>query len=164
MRETTLHVVLRIPRRHRIDGETYDPIREHNRIVRKYNNVVVAKFGSHRLANSSTIEVREQIAKGRRCCLFLVIKDRGQFFGFRAPLVEVSVGPLGSDTAGIRYPTYYARVEAGTAMYFVVSDEFLPADIEGLLLASNERKLLDVLSECRTPLMLVHRPEAEMEE
>jgi hypothetical protein len=155
--EKPVHLVLRIPMVAQIAKQRFSVVDAHNVIFEKLGNVAVAKWGQSG-TRARADRLQRQIENGSETLLILVAKSGGQFLGFQAPLSGVH---LGKPTAQIRAisPPYYDQLGEGSSLWCTVNRAFVPADLQNLHLASNERPLLDVLGDSRTTSMLVKSSE-----
>jgi len=52
-------------------------------------------------------------------------------------------------------PEYYKHLDESPQLWFLVESSFKQVDLAKFRLTTNQRPLIDVISECRTPSMLV---------
>lgn len=158
------HIVLRLNQKVSIRGEKVDTISAHNSIFDQASHIAVGKFGNAWSAEKCEDYCRS-IKKSKRPQLIVVTRSGEKLSGWSAPLESVFT----ADDKRARHlamPAYYhelahqpsllaTALAAKPSMWFVVIDKFKPCSLGNLWLASNGRRLNDVLRETRTALMLV---------
>ena len=149
----TLHLVLRAAESSRIAGRRVNLLDEHNSLARRNGVVALAKFGA-KPGDASIDRLVCQIASGRSTRLYLVFKRGSRFSGYAASMSAIRMGQDAGDWTGLA-PSYYADVDVIPGLWLLLRGELRPAGLADLRLATNGRKLLDVVAECRTAAMLV---------
>ena len=147
------HLVLRVPLTTPVDGRPINTLDAHNEVARRTGRVAVAKFGQPGTKLRAEV-LRTQIRQQRKTWLVLVSKRGSQFLGFQAPLISVHHGMPTPDIRKIA-PPYYEKLDQVAELWLTVEGPFVAADLRRFRLATNQRPLLEVISECRTSSMLV---------
>jgi hypothetical protein len=153
--DRTAHFALRIPRITRVEGQNIDTIEAHNEVAKKFGQVALAKFGKAG-ANTRFEMLLHQIESGSETLLILITKQGDHFLGYQSPLSSIY---RGNPTAIIRraMPAYYSKLDQIGTLWFSVDSPFTRVDLTKFRLLTNRRPLLEVISTCRTPSMLVER-------
>jgi hypothetical protein len=157
---TPVHFLLRVPWVTRIEGHptrAINTIDAHSKKIRELGYSTVAKFG--RPSPAHTIQrLNKQIHEGRCTRLILVVKTvvkRGiTFVGYQSEISSIRAGPPTTEIK-VSAPSYYQELSYAAGLWFIVRTPFAICDLTKLYLASNKKPVLDVLSKCRTPSMLV---------
>jgi hypothetical protein len=154
-----IHFLLRVPRLTRIEGYaafTIDTIDAHSKTIQELGQATIAKFGKPPPA--PTVErLKKQIKEGKRTYLILVVKSartRRSHLGYQTEIASIH---LGAPTTEIKKsaPTYYRELSYVAGLWFTVYGPLAPSDLSRFRLVTNKKPVLDVLSKCRTPSMLV---------
>jgi hypothetical protein len=147
-----VHLVVRIPLVSRVQGSSINTVEAHNEVAKKLGTVTVAKFGK-----PGALDLVEKLTQQMgRTSLILVAKRDSHFLGFQSRLSSVVRGKPTAKMMSTA-PTYYANIREVAGLWFTVTGPFTDCDLAVFRLSSNQRPLLDVLRECRTPSMLVER-------
>lgn len=130
-------------------------IEAHNAIVREWGECAFGKFGAH-ISKGTKHIVDIQINNMQPTYLYVILRQRSDVQAFRARIKSIVSIVSREDTGQLRFPAYYAERPSSA---IVISEELKAAKIDGLIVASSERLLLDAILTSRTPLMLVNLPE-----
>ena len=145
------YLVIRVGKELQTHSGPQDVIAAHNELLVRHATVAFGKFGKP-LSETIIDILSEQIAEQIPTYLYLVRKVKVGFESYRAPLSDV-VAATRSVNVDALSPAYK---DANVSTWLVVSDGFVETNIEALFLRSNERPLIAVISETRTPAMLVY--------
>jgi hypothetical protein len=154
-----MHFLLRVPRLTRIEGSaalTINTIDAHSKRIQELGRATIAKFGKPPPA--STVErLKKQIKEGKRTYLILVVKSAGTRKTHLGYQTEIASIRLGAPTDEIKNsaPTYYRELGYGAGLWFTVDAPLAPSDLSRFRLVTNKKPVLDVITKCRTPSMLV---------
>jgi hypothetical protein len=151
----TDHFVLRVPLITRIRGRAFNTIEAHNQVVKEMGRVAIAKFGNPG-TEARVKKLNAQIEEGTETVLVLAVKRGNRFWGYQSRLVAAHYGKLEEKISKIA-PSYYANFDEPASLWFVVADPFVPVPLVDFRLSTNDRRVTDVMAECRTPAMLVHK-------
>jgi hypothetical protein len=146
-----MDLVIRIPERVQIGGRAYNVVDEHNAVYERHGAVGFGKFGAP-LSNRIIREIEAKTTERPR--LFVVVKRQGKFFGWQAAIKSVQE-KWSSGEQGAPVPDYYLQLSNRPSSAIFLKSRFRPTDLKDLYLTSNDRPLLEVMSECRTSVMLV---------
>jgi hypothetical protein len=153
-----MHFLLRVPRLTRIEGYaalTINTIDAHSKTIQELGRAAIAKFGKPPAA--STVELlKKQIKEEKRTYLILVVKSvtRKTYLGYQTEIVSICLGAP-TDEIKNSAPTYYRELGYAARLWFTVHTPLAPSDLSRFRLVTNKKPVLDVLSKCRTPSMLV---------
>jgi len=129
-----------------------DVIEAHNEVIMQNGYTLFGKFG-RRIPESWITRINDQIERGEKTLLYLVIKEEGEFKGFRTQIRKV----VDADAARRfhQHPEYYdsENLEPSSGMILESSIEQVP--LTNLRLATSGRDLQQVLAESRTVMMMV---------
>jgi hypothetical protein len=154
-----MHFLLRVPRLTRIEGYAalaINTIDAHSKTIQKLGRAAIAKFG--RPPPASTVELlKKQIKEGKRTYLILVVRSAGTRKTHLGYQTEIASIRLGAPTDEIKNsaPTYYRKLGYAAGLWFTVYGPLAPSDLNRFRLVTNKKPVLDVLTKCRTPSMLV---------
>jgi hypothetical protein len=157
------HIVLRIKPAIKIRWEELDVVSEHNRVFDETGSVAVGKYGAS-WPQFKCDDINTDIEDGAMICLFIVWHTKGGYKGYRARIREVF---LSGSKKNPPFPAYYnslgqqrrladALLTSKPSMWFHLSERLKPYTLMNLRLLTNDRPLLDVLSDCRSTIMLVN--------
>lgn len=153
--EQTLHLLLRVPLVTRVAGDAINTVDAHNEVIRRLGQAWIAKFGTPGTEERANT-LKFQIEQGRKTFLVLVAKRGMRFLAHEAPLVSIHYGRADSQILKLA-PEYYSRLDQSAALWLAVRRLLQLSDLARFRLASNQRPIVEVLSECRTASMLVER-------
>ena len=148
------HLALRIPARVRIQGRSVDILEAHNAAVRLHGKTIFAKYGPL-VSEKKLHRLRCQITEGIPTYLIVAIREGSQFLAYNSPVHAIYTSKLDSTQRAIA-PTYYSLLDAFGNCRFELHRVFSPTVLGDLVLASNDKPLLEILDSCRTSAMLVH--------
>ena len=151
---STLHLVLRVSPTANYGRHTVNVVEEHNAIVRQKSRVTIAKFGAAP-ASSRIQEFHSQATDGKPTKLYIVHKTKGAFVAYSAPVGGAYKGHLPTTLLDLR-PAYYSDADQKPGLWLLLTGPLEPDELNGLVLVSNGRDLVEVMSECRTSTMFVH--------
>lgn len=141
------HLLMRLPA---LDRKSAKLIAEHNEMIDFQGGILLGKFGAGISRRSEAI-VSKQISNGKNIQLFLAQRAGSSYLGYKAKISEI-YSDYREYRGELKLPSYYQERPSSV---FVLSGKLENADLSNLLLESNERPLLEVLSITRTPVMLV---------
>jgi len=158
--ESTIHIVFRgtkppdeddfdMPRKAQ---KAVDIVAEHNKISQQNATVFFGKFGIKPHAGKVSV-LNQEINDGKDVQLILVLKQKGVFNGYSAPLRGVTVGAFSPPLD--RVPPYYRQRADEVSAWFEVG-VFKPmpeAGMKKLTLASTGKLLVETLATCRTSFL-----------
>ena len=148
------HIVLRIKPTVRVRWDSVNVVSEHSKVFAQEGIVAVGKFGAP-LPFLKCIELAENLKRGAETWLYLVFKKENLFQGFRGRVKDV-FRTDDNRYAVLKCPDYYTQLPVKPSMWFVLSSQLESYPVQRLNLRSSDRPLIDVLAECRTPMMFVN--------
>jgi hypothetical protein len=148
-----VHIVLRMAPFTRVHGRKVNVVDAHNEIIKKIGRVAFAKFGSSG-TDERVSKLNAQIEEGIKTFLIIIGKQESDFVGFQGQLSSVYRGKLTAQIDQIT-PTYYGELDMTAGLWFILCTPLTRCNPKKFFLVTNERPLLDVVSECRTSSMLV---------
>ena len=146
------HVVFRVARLANVGSRQIDVIDAHNEVQSKHGAVAWAKFG-HRLDPRKLRILASRVAGGQTATAYVVLKQSGEFLGYSSRIQQVLTADEPPPDKLV--PPYYSHLDVLPAAWFVLGRPLKPTSLHGIRLASNERPLLDVISECMTAFFFV---------
>jgi hypothetical protein len=149
-----LHLILRTPERAVVAfRKSISIVDEHNKLWTANGEVLLGKFGMP-LASRVTMLLRSRLTLVHPPKLFLVMKSKGNFFGYEAEMSRLVDG-CPPDSVQHLIPSYYTLLSDTPQSWIGLRTPLKKGDLSQLSLLSSGRNLLNVLSECRTAAMLV---------
>lgn len=150
-RDEKFGLALRVPRYARIPGLGDRSVVDlHNSHRGSYGTVGFGKFGAG-LSNPMQKRIEEVSENGADVNLYVVSKSTNDFICWRAKISSVVSDVIKVDWRKI-VPEYYAE---RPSTVFMLAEKLKKFPVQELVLESNNRSLLDVLRETRTPIMCV---------
>ena len=151
-RTEPIHVLLRLPATVTVGALKVNVVDAHNAVVEKHGRVALGKFGQP-VAPHLESKLSKQIAEGYETRLYLVSKQGKEFISYSAPIFRILTN---KDFAGapFAHPNYY---QDPPSSWLILSEKLSRANLANLELASNSRKVLEVLAEARTPFMAIKK-------
>lgn len=147
------HLALRIPASTRVSGKLVRTVALHNEHSKRFGSVLFAKFGAP-IASKTLQILNDQIRERQQTLLIVVSKVGKSFTAHQAPLASVfSQHPSSEHERFV--PDYYKKLGQVTSAWFRLDGPFVDCNLERFRLSSTKRTLLDVVTVCRTPAMLV---------
>ena len=151
-----LDLVLRIPEYVRIErGLKFSTIGAHSEVAREQGEVMFGKFGA---ALKGASLQRLEASKGAGSPRLIVVMKKGSFVGFSAVLGGIT-DKLPSPAEQRYVPEFYhllAEMNETPSTWFRLMSPFEPIELSSFSLVTSGRPLLEVISETRTSMMLVH--------
>ena len=141
------HLLMRLPA---LDKKSARHVSEHNEMLESQGGILLGKFGAGISRRSEAI-VSKQISDGGNIQLYLAQRAGSTYLGYKAKMSEI-YSDYREYRGELKLPSYY---EERPSSVFVLSGKLEKADLSNLLLESNERPLIEVLSITRTPVVLV---------
>ena len=141
------HLLMRLPA---LDKKSARHVSEHNEMLEFQGGILLGKFGAGISRRSEAI-VSKQISNGVNIQLYLAQRAGSSYLGYKAKISEI-YSDYREYSGSLKLPNYYRERPSSV---FVLSSKLEDADLSNLLLESNERPLIEVLSVTRTPVMLV---------
>lgn len=126
---------------------------EHNQIAERDGRVLLAKFGGA-LSATHIKRMRGQLQRETPVFLILATRIGSHFQGYAAPVATFFIGAPPADLHDL-IPRYYSEMQSAPGLWILLRGIFVEHSLEPYLLASNKRRLIDVLGIARTPAMLV---------
>ena len=150
------HLFLRLPVAAQSGANAESIIHAHNQIFESEGRVFFCKFGLPP-DKSHIKKLNEQITGGVTTHIFFSLRTGKGVRGYSANLKSVSTDPPLPEHSRL-IPKYYQALqpfEHPGQLWLMLESQIGDFDLRALRLRSNKRALLDVISETRTPAMIV---------